>query len=55
MYCLALRYNAGCGVPQDADYAFYWMLCASEADYAPAVAWVQDNFFDDDALVQANA
>ena len=55
MYLLGMRYNAGCGITQDADYAFYWILCASEAGYAPAAAWMKDYCFDDNALVQANA
>ncbi len=53
MYDLGLRYELGCGVEQDADYAFYWIMCAANEGFAPAVAWMQDYMFDDNAETQA--
>ncbi len=55
MYALANRYYSGIGVAQDAEKALYWMRLAADAGYAPAVAWMEDYYFDDDAAVQAHS
>ena len=33
--------------------ALYWMNAAADAGYVPALAWLEDYYFDDDATVQA--
>ena len=55
MYALANRYDSGVGVEQNAEKALYWMNMAADAGYAPAVAWMEDYYFDDDAAVQAHS
>jgi len=55
MYALANRYYSGIGVEQDSEKALYWMNLAADAGYAPAVAWMEDYYFDDDAAVQAHS
>ena len=53
MYALANRYDSGVGVVQNAEKALYWMNMAADAGYAPALAWLENYYFDDDAAVQA--
>jgi len=53
MYALALRYYEGVGVEEDMEMALYWMNAAADAGYAPALVWLEDYYFDDDATVQA--
>lgn len=53
MYALALRYYEGVGVEEDMEMALYWMNAAADAGYVPALAWLEDYYFDDDATVQA--
>ena len=55
MYALGLRYLAGREVPRDRIEALLWIRGAAEAGYRPAVLWLRDTLFDDDARVQAEA
>ena len=55
MYALAIRYYEGTGVEEDSEKALYWMNLAADAGYAPALAWLEDYHFDDDANVQAHS
>ena len=40
---------------KDMDKAAQWMTAASEEGYAPAIEWINDYFFDDNALIQAES
>lgn len=55
MYALALRLHEGIGVEEDPQGALFWMNQAADAGYEPAIAWLDDFYFDDDAAVQAYA
>ena len=53
MYQLGICYQLGRGRTQDLNEATNWISCAAEAGYAPAIEWMKDYYFDDDACVQA--
>ena len=53
MYELGLRYELGRGVRCDMAEAVYWIDEAARVGYAPAIEWMQDYRFDDDAQTQA--
>ena len=53
MYQLGICYQLGCGRTQDLNEAANWISCAAEAGYTPAIEWMKDYYFDDDACVQA--
>ena len=53
MYQLGICYQLGRGHTQDLNEAANWISCAAEAGYAPAIEWMKDYYFDDDACVQA--
>lgn len=55
MYRLGLCYQLGRDVPADLNEAAKWISAAAESGYEPAVEWMKDYAFDDDALVQSNA
>jgi len=55
MYRLGIRYQLGIGFAQDMKKAADWIACAAEMDYAPAIEWINDYSFDDNACVQANS
>jgi len=55
MYQLGICYETGRNVPQDIGLAVEWISAAAWAGYAPAVEWMSDMNFDDNAEVQANA
>ena len=50
---LGICYQLGHGRTQDLNEAANWISCAAEAGYAPAIEWMKDYYFDDDACVQA--
>ena len=52
---LGICYETGRNVPQDIGLAVEWISAAAWAGYAPAVEWMSDMNFDDNAEVQANA
>ncbi len=55
MYQLGICYQLGKELPQNMFEAVAWILDAANTGYAPAIEWVQDYSYDDDAFVQANA
>lgn len=55
MYQLGICYQLGRECRQDLSEAATWIADAAEAGYAPAVEWMSDMNFDDNAEVQANA
>lgn len=55
MYQLGICYQLGRERVQDMNEAATWINRAAEAGYAPAIEWMKDYSFDDDAAVQAQA
>ncbi len=55
MYQLGLCYESGKYMEQNIRTAAEWISCAAEAGYAPAIEWMNDYKFDDNADVQANS
>ena len=55
MYQLGICYQLGRERKQDLSEAAAWIADAAEAGYAPAVQWLKDYGFDDNACVQAEA
>ena len=53
MYQLGICYQLGRERTQDLNEAATWISCAAESGYAPAIEWMKDYYFDDDACVQA--
>jgi TPR repeat protein len=53
MYQLGICYQLGRGRTQDLNEAANLISCAAESGYAPAIEWMKDYYFDDDACVQA--
>ena len=53
MYQLGICYQLGRGRTQDLNEAAVWISRAAETGYAPAIEWMKDYYFDDDACVQA--
>lgn len=55
MYRLGIHYQIGKELPADLSKAAEWICASAERGYAPAIEWVRDYGFDDDACVQANS
>ena len=55
MYQLGICYQLGRERVQNMNEAAFWISRAAEAGYAPAIEWMKDYYFDDDACVQANS
>ena len=53
MYQLGICYQLGRGRTQDLNEAVAWIAASAEAGYIPAIEWMKDYYFDDDACVQA--
>ena len=53
MYQLGICYQLGRERAQDINEAASWIACAAEAGYIPAIQWMKDYYFDDDADVQS--
>ena len=53
MYQLGICYQFGRECTQDLNEAATWIACAAEMGYVPAIEWMKDYYFDDDAYVQA--
>ena len=53
MYQLGICYQLGRERVQDMNEAASWISRAAESGYAPAIEWMKDYYFDDDACVQA--
>ena len=53
MYQLGICYQLGRECKQDMNKAAAWIACAAEAGYAPAIEWMKEYYFDDNADVQS--
>ena len=53
MYQLGICYQLGRERTQDLNEAAAWISASAEAGYIPAIEWIKDYCFDDDACVQA--
>ena len=53
MYQLGICYQLGRERAQDINEAASWIACAAEAGYIPAIEWMKDYYFDDDADVHS--
>ena len=53
MYLLGISIEGGIGFEPDITLAAYWISQAASCGYAPAIEWMNDYLFDDDADVQA--
>ena len=53
MYRLGISYQLGQRLPFDMMKAAEWISGSAEYGYAPAIDWMRDYVFDDDACVQA--
>ncbi|MBE6548413.1 MAG: hypothetical protein E7667_06025 [Ruminococcaceae bacterium] len=54
IYQLGICYQLGRCFPCDMNKAADLITAAAEREYAPAVEWLKDYYFDDDAYIQAN-
>ena len=55
MYRTGICFQTGHMTVKDMDKAAQWMTAAIEEGYAPAIEWINDYFFDDNALIQAES
>ena len=55
MFRLGIFYQLGRFLPSDLSQAILWISASAALGYPPAVEWMRDFCFDDNALVQANA
>ena len=55
MYQLGICYQLGRERPPDMNKAAAWIADAAEVGYTPAIEWMKDYSFDDNASVQAEA
>ena len=55
MYRLGICFETGTMTEKDLTKAAEWISAAAETGYAPALDWIKDYFFDDDALIQAES
>ena len=55
MYRLGICFETGTMTEKDLTKAAEWMFAAAETGYAPALDWIKDYSFDDDALIQAES
>ena len=53
MYQLGICYQLGRECTQDLNEAAAWIAASAEAGYIPAIEWMKDYCFDDNACVQA--
>ena len=55
MYRLGICFETGTMTEKDLTKAAEWIYAAAETGYAPALDWIKDYSFDDDALIQAES
>ena len=53
MYQLGIYYQLGRERTQDLNEAAAWIAASAESGYIPAIEWMKDYYFDDNACVQA--
>ena len=55
MYRLCICFETGNMTEKDLTKAAEWISAAAETGYAPALEWIKDYSFDDNALIQAES
>lgn len=55
MYRLGICFETGTTTEKDLTKAADWISAAAEVGYAPALEWIKDYSFDDNALIQAES
>lgn len=55
MYRLGICFETENMTEKDLTKAAEWISAAAETGYAPALDWIKDYSFDDDALIQAES
>ena len=55
MYRLGICFQTGTMTEQNKEKSARWIFAAAEAAYAPAMEWMRDYSFDDNAMVQAES
>ena len=55
MYRLGICFETGTMTEKDLTKAADWIPAAAETGYAPALEWIKDYSFDDNALIQAES
>ena len=55
MYRLGICFETGNMTEKDLTKAAEWISAAAETGYAPALEWIKDYSFDDNALIQAES
>ena len=55
LYRLGICFETGNMTEKDLTKAAEWISAAAETGYAPALDWIKDYSFDDDALIQAES
>lgn len=55
MFRLGICFETGTMTEKNMDKAARWISAAAESGYAPALEWINDYSFDDNAAVQAES
>lgn len=55
MYRLGICFETGNMTEKDLTKAAEWISAAADAGYTPALEWIKDYSFDDNALIQAES
>ena len=55
LYRLGICFETGNMTEKDLTKAAEWISAAAETGYAPALEWIKDYSFDDNALIQAES
>ena len=55
MYRLGICFQTGTMTEQNKEKSARWIFAAAEAAYAPAMEWMRDYSFDDNAMVQTES
>ena len=55
MYRLGICFETGFMTEKNTEKAAQWISSAAETGYAPALEWIKDYSFDDNALIQAES
>lgn len=55
IYRLGICFEIGTMTEKDLTKAAEWISAAAEAGYVPALEWIKDYSFDDNALIQAES
>ncbi len=55
MFRLGICFETGTMTEKNTDKAAQWISAAAESSYTPAIEWINDYSFDDNALIQAES